>query len=307
MRTLLFIAICGWLLVSCNNNSDNNSTEKIKIVTTTGILGDAVANIVGENATVESLMGPGVDPHLYKATQRDLDKLTGADIVIYNGLFLEGKMEDILEKLGRTKKTLSVGDQLDNSRLIQTAEESEGNLGHDPHIWFDVSLWNDVVNIISSTLREFDPEHALQYEQNAKRYTDSLTNLHQWVKNEISTIPQEQRLLITSHDAFHYFGIAYDIEVRGLQGISTASDYGLQDVTELVNVIKERKVKSVFIETSVAARSLQAVVEGCKNSGYEVKIGGTLFSDAMGQPGTDEGTYVGMVQANVRTIVSALK
>ncbi|HXH18831.1 MAG TPA: zinc ABC transporter substrate-binding protein [Chitinophagales bacterium] len=306
MRNFLLFSFTLFLFLSCNNNNTHSDTE-LYIVTTTGMLGDAVKNIVGDKARVESLMGPGVDPHLYKATQSDLDKLNKADLIFYNGLFLEGKMEDILDKLSRSKKAVAVGDRLDPSRVLKTSQTSAGKLNTDPHVWFDVSLWAEVVGIIASAMQEFDPGNAAVYQENFSNYSVELKELHQWVRTEIATIPVEQRVLITSHDAFSYFGRAYEIEVHGLQGISTASDYGLQDVTRLVNLIVERKVKSVFIETSVAARSLQAVVEGCRNLGYDVKIGGTLFSDAMGEPETPEGTYTGMVKANVSTIVNALK
>lgn len=295
---------CSFLFWKCGNNLPPSAQSKLYIVTTTGMLGDAVSVIAGDNAKVESLMGPGVDPHLYKATQSDLGKLSSADMIVYNGLFLEGKMEDILEKLGQAKKTVAVGDRLDPARVIKT---SAGSLSFDPHIWFDVALWMEAVKIISQALQELDTVHAEEYQQNAEVYLQELHQLDEWVKNEIAAIPEEQRMLITSHDAFGYFGKAYCIEVHGLQGISTASDFGLQDITRLVNLIVERKVKAVFIETSVAPRSLQAVVEGCTNLGYEVNIGGTLYSDAMGEPGTPEGTYIGMVKANVNTIVRALK
>ena len=306
IRTLYFLLL--FAIGGCTNSTGvkNADSNQLYIVATTGMLGDAVRNVVGNRAKVESLMGPGVDPHLYKATQSDLEKLNNADVIVYNGLFLEGKMEDILEKLGRTKKAIALGDRLDKSKVIRSSAGS-GNWNFDPHIWFDVSLWTEAVGIIASMMKEFDPGNASLYDENLRGYSLELTALHHWVKNEIATIPQEQRVLITSHDAFSYFGRAYEIEVHGLQGVSTASDYGLQDVTALVNLIVDRKVKSVFIETSVASRSLQAVVEGCKNLGYPVKIGGTLFSDAMGEAGTPEGTYIGMVKANVTSIVNALK
>ena len=308
MRKLLLLKFCVLLLIySCNNSGGTGKPDQLYIVTTTGMLADAVKNIVGDKATVESLMGPGVDPHLYKATQSDLGKLNQASIIFYNGLYLEGKMEEVLVKLGQTKKTVAVGNYIDKTSLITTSSHGDGNLGYDPHIWFDVSLWADAAEAITSSMKELDPDNSAFYQENFNSYSGQLKELHHWMKNEIASIPAGQRVLITSHDAFSYFGKAYEIEVHGLQGISTASDYGLQDVTRLVNLIVERKVKAVFIETSVAPRSLQAVIEGCKNLGYDVRIGGTLFSDAMGQPGTPEGTYSGMVKANVNTIVAALK
>jgi manganese/zinc/iron transport system substrate-binding protein len=303
------IPLFGWMLMllGCSGGKQDSDDNRLYVVATTGMLGDAVKNIVGEKAKVESLMGPGVDPHLYKAAQSDLEKLSEADIVFYNGLSLEGKMAEVLEKLGHTKKIIAVGDRLDKSRVLQTSDHSTGNLSYDPHIWFDVSLWDEAVEIIASVMIETDTANAAFYRDNFNSYSAKLNDIHKWVKDEISSVPAEQRVLITSHDAFSYFGKAYEIEVHALQGVSTASDYGLQDVTRLVNLIVDRKVKAVFIESSVASRSLKAVVEGCGNLGYEVKIGGTLFSDAMGEAGTPEGTYIGMMQANVNTIVNALR
>jgi len=295
------------LLLGCSGGTQDSGDNRLYVIATTGMLGDAVKNIVGEQVKVESLMGPGVDPHLYKATQSDLEKLAEADVIFYNGLSLEGKMAEVLEKLSHTRKIIAVGDRLDKSRVLQTSAHSTGNLSYDPHIWFDVSLWAEAVEIIASAMIEADSANATSYRDSFNRYSAKLNELHNWVKEEISSVHPEQRVLITSHDAFSYFGKAYEIEVHGLQGVSTASDYGLQDVTRLVNLIIDRKVKAVFIESSVAPRSLQAVLEGCGNLGYEVKIGGTLYSDAMGAHGTPEGAYVGMMQANVNTIVNALR
>ena len=277
------------------------------IVTTTGMIGDLVKNIVKDKAKVESLMGPGVDPHLYKATQSDLTKLNRADIVFYNGLLLEGKMQDILEKLGKSKTVVGLGSAIDKDKLISTSYGKEGSLTFDPHIWFDVMLWAETAKVINKIMQQFDKPNMSYYQANTETYLDELYELHKWVKQEINSIPGDQRIVITSHDAFEYFGKAYDIEVEGLQGISTASDYGLQDITRMVNKIVERKIKAVFIETSVSGRSLQAVVEGSREKGHEVIIGGSLFSDAMGKEGTPDGTYIGMVRSNVTTIVSALK
>ena len=268
------------------------------------MIGDAVKQIAGDRARVTTLMGPGVDPHLYKATQGDLKVLAEADIIFYNGLHLEGKMGEVLEKLSRRKPVLAFGDALDKSLLINATQYDNA---YDPHIWFDVSLWNRVVRHAGETLARSDTAHAAHYLGNAAAYGQALDTLHQWVQSEIASIPQTQRVLITAHDAFAYFGRAYDIEVRGLQGISTISEYGLRDISELVTFIVDRKIRAVFVESSVPRKSLEAVVEGCAQRGHQVSIGGTLYSDAMGSPGTPEGTYTGMVAANVRTIVDALK
>jgi manganese/zinc/iron transport system substrate-binding protein len=291
------------LVLSCQQ-SGQVPDGKLKIVTTTGMIADAVINIAGDSLQVEALMGPGVDPHLYKATQGDLKKLSGADLVLYNGLLLEGKMGEVMEKLGRIKPVLAVSSEVDTSLLLDSPLYPGT---YDPHIWFDVSLWKQAVTQIAASLQEFDPDNTSYYRQNATKYLDRLDSLHQQVRAEISLIPKDQRVLITAHDAFEYFGRAYDIEVRGLQGLSTVSEFGLKDITDLVQFIMERNIKAVFVETSISQRSIQAVVEGCQKQGHEVRIGGSLFSDAMGAKNTPEGTYIGMVNANVQTITNALK
>jgi manganese/zinc/iron transport system substrate-binding protein len=277
---------------------------KLGIVTTTGMIEDAARRIGGDRVTVRALMGPGVDPHLYKASQGDLGLLNGADIVFYNGLHLEGKMVDALEKLGRTKRVYAVSDSIDPTRL-RKPPEFDGN--YDPHIWFDVKLWSEGLRRVVAGLKDADPEGAEVYDRNAKAYFAELDSLDKWVRSEIATVPKELRVLVTAHDAFGYFGRAYDIEVRGLQGISTVSEFGLADISSLVDMIATRKIKAVFVESSVPKRSIQAVVEGVKSKGHDVRIGGTLYSDAMGATGTPDGTYIGMVTANVRTIVGALR
>jgi manganese/zinc/iron transport system substrate-binding protein len=290
------------LVAGCQPSQKESATNTLNVVTTTGMIEDAVKNVAGNQANVVSLMGPGVDPHLYKATQGDLAKLTTADVVFYNGLHLEGKMGEVLEKLGRTKTVVAVAGQIPEAKLRTVADGV-----HDPHIWFNVDLWKEAVKAIATTLSEADTAHANLYRTNASRYLSQLDSLHAAISNTLNTLPPQQRVLITAHDAFGYFGDAYGVEVRGLQGISTVSEFGLRDVTELVNFIIERKIKAIFVETSVSEKSINAVIEGCKEKNWEIKIGGSLYSDAMGQPGTTEGTYVGMVAKNVTVIVEALK
>lgn len=292
------------LLLACQAPSEEESTSRLRIVCTTGMIADAVANVVGPDATVTALMGPGVDPHLYKASQGDLQQLSQADLIFYNGLHLEGKMVEILEKIGRTKPVIAVSDGVSRDQLLKLTNLGDTN---DPHIWFDVSIWTDVVSYIGANMEKLDTLHAADYKQRTTAYRDSLRQLHEWVRQELSTIPATQRVLITAHDAFSYFGKAYEVEVRGLQGISTVSEYGLKDVSDLVEFISSRKINAVFVETSVPVKPLEAVVEGCAQRGHKVVIGGTLYSDAMGQAGTPEGAYLGMVRANVHTIVNALK
>jgi len=253
---------------------------------------------------VVALMGPGVDPHLYKATQGDLKKLTSADIIFYNGLHLEGKLGEVLEKLSRTKTVIAISADIPHS-LLREVPGFQGT--HDPHIWFDVSLWKEAVKKIRAALIDFDDSNADHFTASADNYLLQLDSLHNAVQSSILEIPEAQRVMITAHDAFGYFGDAYSIEVRGLQGISTVSEFGLRDVTNLVDFIIDRKIKAIFVETSVSERSIEAVVQGCQQKGWQVKIGGSLYSDAMGAAGTKAGTYIGMVDANVTTIVNALK
>lgn len=302
---LLAIAVVVVLAVAgCGGESNRGPGDKPVIVTTTGMVEDAVRNVVGDHATVSALMGPGVDPHLYKASQNDMMALSGASVIFYSGLHLEGKMVDVLEKLAHQKPVFAVSEGVDQSKLRKPAE-FKGNF--DPHIWFDVRLWSGAVREVARRMKEFDTAHAAEYERNAAAYILRLDSLDDWVRAQIATIPKDRRVLVTAHDAFGYFGRAYDIEVRGLQGISTVSEYGLADVQSLVEMISERKVRAVFIESSVPKRSIEAVVAGVKARGHDVTIGGQLYSDAMGKKGTPDGTYIGMVSANVNTIVHALR
>jgi manganese/zinc/iron transport system substrate-binding protein len=297
----LLILLFG--LAGCQDTDQQDNSRRKKVVTTTGMIADAVLNIAGDSLDVEALMGPGVDPHLYKATQGDLKKLSQADLVFYNGLLLEGKMGEVLEKLARIKPVVALGSSIDTSLLLASPLYKDA---FDPHIWFDVSLWKQAVQKVSHSLQEFDPSNAEYYQRNTIRYLGQLDSLHRQVQQQIALIPQEQRVLITAHDAFEYFGRAYNIEVRGLQGISTVSEFGLKDITDLVQFIIDRKIKAVFVETSISERSINAVVEGCRQKGHEIQIGGSLYSDAMGASGTPEGTYIGMVNANIVTITMAL-
>ncbi len=292
------------LIIGCTETKDVKTKSKLQIVCTTGMIADALKNIVGEKADVQALMGPGVDPHLYKVTQGDLQKLQHADIVFYNGLHLEGKMSEVLEKLGAKKKVIAFSDGIEKAKIRML---DETGTVRDPHIWFNVAIWKEAVLYASKELQKLDSTNQKLYNLNTINFANDLTTLNVWVKIALDSIPKQSRLLITAHDAFGYFGAAYGIEVKGLQGISTVSDYGLNDVTSLVNLITARKIKAIFIESSVSDKSIKAVVEGCQAKGHKVVIGGTLYSDAMGQDGTPDGTYIGMVKANVTKIVSALK
>jgi manganese/zinc/iron transport system substrate-binding protein len=302
MMKKYWISILLFGLLACKE-TNNDVGDTLYIVSTTGMINDAVINIAANRANAIALMGPGVDPHLYKATQGDLNKLTKADIIFYNGLHLEGKMAEVLQKLSRTKPVFAVAEALPPALLIQS-QDFGGT--YDPHIWFDVQRWSEAVKYIARVLAEKDPDFADYYHRNALNYLARLEALHQEVTENMQSIPKEKRVLITAHDAFSYFGEAYQIEVRGLQGISTVAEYGLRDITNLVDFIVARKIKAVFVETSVPEKAIKAVVEGCKKKGHPLEIGGYLYSDALGEAGTEEGTYIGMVKSNVKTIVESL-
>lgn len=303
IKKVLFILIT-FSLFACQVAKKEDNKQLKTIVCTTGMIGDAVKNIVGNHVEVITLMGPGVDPHLYKATQGDLKALSNADVIIYNGLHLEGKMGEIFEKLENQKNIIVATDGILESDYINNTDFQGA---HDPHIWFDVALWNKSIQYIGGKLTALSDSLGNEFTRNTQKYTTELSLLNKTVISDVNVLDSTQRILITAHDAFGYFGRAYNFEVRGLQGISTTSEYGLKDVSDLVNYIVDQKIKAVFVESSVSERSLQAVVEGCKEKGHEVKIGGQLYSDAMGQNGTPEGTYIGMVQHNVSTIINGLK
>lgn len=285
-----------------STSRDNTGAGTIQAVATTGMVADLVKNVGGEHVQVTALMGPGVDPHLYKSSPADISQLNRADVIFYSGLHLEGKLAELLERMSAKKPTIAVAEAISPDKLL-----TDEHGASDPHVWFDVSLWSEAAGEVRDALVEHDPEHADDYRAACQTYQARLAELHTFARDELSTIPQQQRVLVTAHDAFRYFGRAYEVEVRGIQGISTDSEAGVRDVTELVGFLVERKIPAVFVETSVADQNIKSLLEGCAARGHTVKIGGTLFSDAMGEDGTPEGTYEGMVRHNVETIVEALK
>ena len=300
-----FIMVGVLLLCACGGGETPLVEEDKKLVVcTTGMVGDLARHVAGDRAEVISLMGPGIDPHYYKATQGDLQKLSRADVIFYNGLFLEGKLEGIFEKMARGKTVVPVSRDIPKDRLRKPVA---GQGEHDPHIWFDVSMWAETLPVVVQALIGIDADGADVFRANAEAYRVQLFDLDAWAKAQIARIPSDQRVLITAHDAFGYFGLAYGIEVRGLQGISTVAEYGVNDVSLLVDFIVKRQVKAIFVESSVPERSINAVREGCKARGWDVAIGGTLYSDAMGPAGSGADTYIGMVRSNVNTIVEALR
>ncbi|MGE6227057.1 metal ABC transporter solute-binding protein, Zn/Mn family [Paenibacillus chitinolyticus] len=277
---------------------------KVRITTTIGMIADIAREIGGEHVEVTSLMKSGVDPHLYKASQGDISKLDKADVIFYNGLHLEGKMTEILEQMGGKKPTVAVSDPIDRKEL---RSGDDAGTQYDPHIWFNVKHWMTASEKVRDELIKFDSAHEQDYRSKSDAYLAKLKELDVYTQSEIASIPEGARVLVTAHDAFGYFGDAYGIKVMGLQGMSTASEYGSKDVTDLRDYLVANKIKAVFIESSVPQKAIDAVIEGAKQKGHEVKIGGTLYSDAMGEEGTNEGTYIGMVRHNVDTIVKALK
>ena len=302
------------LFVACGQQSDktnekgSSSTEissqkPIRVVTTIGMITDIVQNVGGDRVNATGLMGPGIDPHLYRASEGDVARLAGADLIFYNGLHLEGKMAGVLERMQDQIKTVAVTRDVDRAILL-APPEFEG--AYDPHLWFDVTLWMKAVERVRDTLIEVDKGSAELYRSNTKDYLAKLEELHNYVKEQADRVSPDQRVLVTAHDAFNYFGRAYGFEVRGLQGISTAAEAGTADVQALVQFIVERRIPAMFVETSVPRQSIEAVQAAVKAKGFSVEIGGQLFSDAMGASGTPEGTYIGMVRHNVDTIVASL-
>lgn len=278
--------------------------SRYKAVATVGMITDIVRNVAGDRAEVEGLIGEGVDPHLYKPTRNDVVKLSQADIVFYNGLMLEGKMTDVLVRVARGGKPVhAVTDSiLDRGDYVMNTEAEH----YDPHVWMDVSGWIEAVGVVAEALAAFDAPNADYYKANAEAYTAELHKLDDYARSSIASIPENARVLVTAHDAFNYMGRAYGLDVRGIQGLSTESEAGVQDIERLVQFLVDRKIPAVFVESSVAEKNVRALAEGTRAKGHHVRIGGTLFSDAMGPAGTYEGTYIGMIDHNVTAITRAL-
>ncbi|MBX3406762.1 MAG: zinc ABC transporter substrate-binding protein [Phycisphaeraceae bacterium] len=275
----------------------------LKVVATTGMIADAARNVAGDRAEVTALMGPGVDPHLYKATPGDVRALQAADLILYNGLHLEGRLADVLVRLARTKSTVQVTESIDESLLREPPEFA----GHfDPHVWFDPTLWIKAVERTRDALAERDPASKATFAANADRYIAELRATHEWCRDQVNRIPRSDRVLVTAHDAFGYFGQAYGVEVHAIQGVSTDSEAALKDINALVDLLVQRRLPAVFIESSVPRKAVDALIEGCKARGHTVRVGGELYSDALGAPGTPGQTYLGMLRHNVETIVKAL-
>lgn len=304
----LFLILMIFTLLSCfrsnHPGAEENASQKLSVVTTTGMINDIVINLGGDKVSTQPLMGPGVDPHLYKASAWDVQTLLKADVILYNGLHLEGKMAEVFKNMStRGISTVAVAEGVDKSRL-QRSRAFQGY--YDPHIWFDVELWTGAVKVVRDVLIRQDPRNSQVYSANAETYISRLKDLQNYVRERVRTLPEEKKVLITAHDAFGYFGSAYGFEVIGLQGISTDSEAGAADVQRLSKLIAERKIPAVFIESSVSPKYIEAVTKAVKAKGFDVRMGGTLYSDALGTPGTPESEYIGMFKYNLDTIINAL-
>lgn len=309
MPTLLRISFLSslltlLLLTSCTDQDTERDDGRLDLVATTSMITDLVRVIGGAYVDVEGLMGPGIDPHLYRARESDVAKMAGADAIFYHGLHLEGKMAEVFEQMESSgRKTIAVTGNMPESDLIQTAA-FQGN--YDPHVWFDVALWKRVAEKVRDELIALDPANAEAYRANAEAYFAELDALEGWVREQVARVPEEKRVLVTAHDAFGYFGRAYGFDVRGLQGISTATEAGTGDVQQLAEFIAAQQIPAMFVESSVPPRAIEAVQEAVQARGFDVRIGGHLFSDALGDSDSPEGTYLGTVRHNVSTIVNAL-
>ena len=301
------ILFAAGVLAGCGQTRghDTAPTDRLGVVATTSIVADLAAQIGGERVRAQSLMGPGVDPHLYKASAGDVTRLSGADVILYNGLHLEGKMGDVFERMRqRGVPVFAVAEASVAPEDLIDSERFQGN--YDPHVWFDVSLWKKAARRVQETLAEADPRHAEAYRERLEGYLAELDRTHAYVLEQAAAIPAERRVIVTSHDAFGYFGRAYGFEVHGLQGISTAAEAGTADVQRLADLVADRRIPAMFVETSISPRGIQAVQEAVRARGFEVGIGGTLYGDALGDPGAGAGTYSGMMRANIDAIVAAL-
>lgn len=296
LSSLLVFAAC-----SDEEKDDGNADGKIDVVTTIAQIAEPISIIGGDHVAVESLMGPGVDPHLYKATQGDIKKLEGSDIVFYSGLNLEGNMTEAFTRIGSKKPVLGISESIPTEKLLT---DEDGAI--DPHVWFDIELWKTSLDAATEELKKFAPEYADEFDTNKKSYFKELDELLAESKDKLAQIPDGKRVLVTAHDAFGYFGRAYNIEVVGLQGLSTEDEIGITDIDDTINILMEYKIPAVFVESSINQNSIKAVIEGAGKQGLDVKLGGELYSDAMGDAGTEEGTYIGMYKHNVNTVHKAL-
>lgn len=304
MIMLLLFSSFFIIIIGCSSSdetSQDSADKKITVVTTIAQIGEPLSVIGGDRLHVESLMGPSIDPHLYQATQSDIKKIDNADLIFYNGLNLEANMVEIFNEISKSKPVLAVGETIQESSLLK----DEGG-AIDPHIWFDLDLWQQALDAAVEELKAYAPDDADFFEENKQKYFSELEKVKEDAE-KLAEIPQEKRVLVTAHDAFGYFGRMHNIQVVGLQGLSTDAEIGVSDINKTIEIIKEHHVPAIFVESSINDSSIKAVIEGAKKDGVNVELGGELFSDAMGEPGTEEGTYIGMYRHNVNMIYEALK
>ena len=310
MRSYVFflaVLLSAGVVASCGQTRGNDAAlpDRLSVVATTSIIADLATQIGGEHVSVTGLMGPGVDPHLYKASAGDVTRLSGADVILYNGLHLEGKMADVFERMRqRGIPVFAVAEESVTGEDLIDSELFQGN--YDPHIWFDVTLWQDAARRVQEILAEADPLRAAAYRERLDSYLAEMDRAHAYVRERTAAIPADRRVIVTSHDAFGYFGRAYGFEVHGLQGISTAAEAGTADVQQLADLVAARRIPAMFVESSISPRGIEAVQEAVRARGFEVGIGGTLYGDALGDPDSQAGTYLGMMRQNIDTIVAAL-
>ena len=305
LAAALLLVIGGCARQTGSGGAADFTERKMNVVVTTNIIGDLVRQVAGDRVNLTTLMGPGVDPHLYRASEGDVQTMAEADLVLYNGLHLEGKMTDVFAQMNERSVPTSAlaADAVPDSLLIPSTEYASS---YDPHVWFDVQLWRRVTQHVGNVLARRDTARAEAYRANADAYAQRLDSLDRYVATQAERIPEERRVLITSHDAFRYLGQAYDIEVRGLQGISTATEAGTQDVQNLADFVVKRRIPALFVESSVSPRGIEAVQAAVKSKGFRVQLGGTLYGDALGNRGTPTGTYTGALRHNIDTIVQGL-
>ena len=306
LQILLWSCSVLFTLTSCSENGTTTTPpakQVLRVVTTTGMVADLVRAVGGNHVQVSNIIGEGIDPHLYKPNRDDIAQFLTADLVFYNGLLLEGKMGQVLEQVAATKPVIAVTETIPSDQLIYPDDSDDHP---DPHVWLDPQIWLQCTSPVVMALVEAQPHNATEFIANSSEYIKTAAELYSYGTKSIQSIPPDNRLLITSHDAFNYFGRAFDIEVLGVQGISTESEAGLTDIEQLVDVIVSRKIPAVFIESSVPPRSVEALIEGAKARGHDVAIGGELFTDAMGPTGTYEGTWPGMIDHDVTTVTRAL-
>lgn len=309
----MLVALVALLSASCGSGDGGEASaaaigdRKVRVTTTTNFITDTVRQIGGDRVEVTGLMGPGVDPHLYKASGGDVRTLRDADVIVYGGLQLEGKMADLLDELGERQTTVAITKDIPREKLLQPPATAPAAEQYDPHVWFDATNWMDAARTTAAVLRQKDPGHAEVYARNLERYLGELRRTDRYVKRRIAEIPERRRVLVTSHDAFAYFGRRYGMEVAAIQGISTAAEATTADVQRVAELIAERDVMAAFIESSVPRQTIDAVLAAARARGGDARIGGELFTDAAGAEGTPQGTYVGMIRANADKIAEGLK